>query len=61
MREMIREASAQGKRFMNMGLGIDPGVTFFKTKWGGRPFLPYIGCEYTVPRDKTVQALLDKL
>ncbi len=61
MREMIREASAQGKRFMNMGLGIDPGVTFFKTKWGGRPFLSYIGCEYTVPRDKTVQALLDKL
>lgn len=61
MKEMISEASAQGKRFMNMGLGIDPGVTFFKTKWGGRPFLPYIGCEYTVPHDKTIKTLLDKL
>jgi hypothetical protein len=61
MREMISEASAQGKRFMNMGLGIDPGVTFFKTKWGGRPFLPYTGCEYTPPSDKTIKTLLDKL
>ena len=61
MAEMIREASVRGKRFMNMGLGIDQGVTFFKTKWGGRPFLPCVGCEYTVSRKETVNALLDKL
>jgi hypothetical protein len=61
MKEMISEASAQGKRFMNMGLGIDPGVTFFKTKWGGRPFLSYVGCEYAVPREQTIRALFDKL
>jgi len=61
MGEMIREASVQGKRFMNMGLGIDAGITFFKTKWGGRPFLPYFGCEYTIPRGDMVKGLLDKL
>ncbi len=59
--EMIKEASARGKRFLNMGLGINPGVTFFKTKWGGRPFLPYVWCEYTVPRAERVKALFDKL
>jgi hypothetical protein len=61
MRAMIKEASVQGKRFINMGLGIDQGVTFFKTKWGARPFLPYIGCEYLLPQGNMVSALLDKL
>jgi hypothetical protein len=61
MREITREASAHGKRFINMGLGIDEGVTFFKTKWGARPFLPYMGCEYLVPQGSAVNALLGKL
>lgn len=61
MRAMIKEASVQGKKFVNMGLGIDEGVTFFKTKWGARPFLPYIGCQYLVPQGSAVSELLDKL
>jgi hypothetical protein len=37
--ELIRAAQQQGKRFVNLGLGVNAGVTFFKRKWGGRPFL----------------------
>lgn len=39
--EMANLAMKQGKRFLNLGLGINDGVRFFKEKWGGRPFLPY--------------------
>ncbi len=34
-------AKSQKKRYINMGLGINPGIAAFKTKWGARPFLPY--------------------
>jgi hypothetical protein len=37
--ELIQAAKQQGKRFVNLGLGVNAGVTFFKRKWGGRPFL----------------------
>lgn len=43
---IIRQAAAKGKRYLNLGLGINAGVTFFKTKWGGKPFLPYTTCLY---------------
>jgi hypothetical protein len=36
---LIREAQERGKSYVNMGLGINAGVAFFKKKWGGRPFL----------------------
>jgi hypothetical protein len=39
--EIIRTAQEQGKRAINLGLGISPGVAFFKKKWGGRPFLEH--------------------
>ncbi|MFH1489818.1 MAG: GNAT family N-acetyltransferase [Pseudomonadota bacterium] len=38
--EMTRMACAEGKRAMNLGLGINPGIRRFKEKWGGVPFLP---------------------
>ncbi len=41
LHEMIVEARASGKAFVNLGLGINPGVSFFKEKWGGVRFLPY--------------------
>jgi hypothetical protein len=41
LREIIAEAQAQGKSRINLGLGINAGVSFFKTKWGARPFLPH--------------------
>lgn len=38
---IIREAVRQKKRYLNLGLGIHPGVIFFKKKWGGQTFLNY--------------------
>jgi hypothetical protein len=39
LHHIIREAEQQHKVFINLGLGINPGVTFFKRKWGAEPFL----------------------
>ncbi len=39
--EMARLAETQGKRSMNLGLGMTPGVRRFKEKWGAVPFLVY--------------------
>ena len=36
---LIREAQERGKSYVNLGLGINDGVAFFKKMWGGRPFL----------------------
>jgi hypothetical protein len=41
LHEMGQRAEAEGKRAMNLGLGIDPGVRRFKEKWGAVPFLRY--------------------
>lgn len=38
---LIGDAQERGKRYLNFGLGINEGVTFFKEKWGARPFLPH--------------------
>jgi len=51
----------KGKRFINLGLGIDKGVTFFKTKWGGIPFLNYEYCFYELNRKLTIEGLFGKL
>lgn len=42
---MIEDARARGKPFLNLGLGVNEGITRFKTKWGGAPYLPYEFCE----------------
>lgn len=36
-KKCIDIAVSGGKRYINMGLGINEGVRFFKVKWGGRP------------------------
>ena len=41
LQEIIAEAKLREKSRINLGLGINAGVTFFKTKWGARPFLPH--------------------
>lgn len=43
---IIEQAVAEGKQWINLGLGINPGVTAFKTKWGGVPFLPHAFHQY---------------
>jgi len=42
---MIEDARARAKPFINLGLGVNPGITRFKTKWGGAPYLRYEFCE----------------
>jgi hypothetical protein len=59
--EVIRHAKAEHKRYINLGLGINPGVIFFKKKWGGVPLLPYSFCLYTPSRVEILETLLQKL
>jgi hypothetical protein len=39
-------------------LGINAGVTFFKTKWGARPFLAQESVLYRVRRPSFFESLL---
>lgn len=39
--EFVEIAREKGKKYINMGLGINEGIRKFKEKWGGRPFLDY--------------------
>jgi len=41
LRSLIIETQRQGKSSLNLGLGINPKVAFFKKKWGGLPFLDH--------------------
>jgi len=59
--EVILQATAEKKKYINLGLGINRGVTFFKKKWGGVPFLPYASCFYHPSRKEDLDSLLQKL
>ena len=39
--EMLNLAQAEGKKAVNLGLGVNAGIRRFKKKWGGAPFLNY--------------------
>ena len=39
--EMVNLAHGEGKKAINLGLGINDGIIRFKEKWGGVPFLRY--------------------
>ena len=58
---VIEQAIAEGKKHVNLGLGINPGVTFFKEKWGGVAFLPHAFCLYHPPRKGLLEMLLGRL
>ena len=59
--EQIQQTKRENKRYINLGLGINPGVVFFKKKWGGVPFLPHNFCWYRIPRREILETLLQKL
>lgn len=59
--EVIKQAKTEKKKYINLGLGINPGVTFFKKKWGGVAFLPHTFCLYHPSRKENLEALLQKL
>jgi hypothetical protein len=46
LNEITKDAKDEGKTFINLGLGINEGVRFFKEKWGGKPFIKYEYCLY---------------
>ena len=59
--KVIQQAKTEKKKYINLGLGINRGVTFFKKKWGGMPFLPYTSCLYQPSRKEDLDSLLQKL
>jgi hypothetical protein len=59
--EILLQAKREDKHYINLGLGINPGVSFFKEKWGGVPFLPYSSCSYEPPSVERLETLLQKL
>ncbi len=58
---IIERARAEGKRYVNLGLGIDEGVAFFKRKWGATPFLKHCAYIQQPSRAEAWLGLLDQL
>ena len=58
---LIQEAKAQGKKAINLGLGINPGVAFFKEKWGARPFLNHESLTFTLKKPSLLAAIFQGL
>jgi len=58
LKEIIAEAKSQGKTRINLGLGINAGVTFFKTKWSACPFLPHESVLYRCKPPSFFESLL---
>jgi len=54
---LMDAAQARGKRYLNLGLGINPGVAHFKEKWGAMPFLAHVACVWERPQRAWEQAL----
>ena len=44
---LAAEGAARGHALLNLGLGMGPGVSFFKKKWGAAPFLPCVETSWT--------------
>lgn len=58
---LVEHAQTNGKHFINLGLGIKPGVTFFKLKWGATPFQNYIAVTPRISRAEAWSDLFDQL
>jgi hypothetical protein len=59
--EVIKYAKEENKKFVNLGLGINTGITFFKKKWGGTPLYPYTFCRASLQKQENYHNLLNKL
>jgi len=57
---VIAQAKTQGKRYINLGLGIDPGIAFFKKKWGATPFLKYVTCTQETGTQRSWSEVFDR-
>jgi hypothetical protein len=61
LNELITIAQQKDKRFINLGLAINKGITFFKQKWGGVPFLNHEFVLYKSSRTGIIESLLNRL
>ena len=61
LNELVTIAQQKGKRFINLGLAINKGITFFKQKWGGVPFLNHEFVLYETSRAGIIESLLNRL
>lgn len=61
MSEIIKMAIDTEKQYINLGLGINEGVRFFKEKWGARPFLPYYMLKGDTTETEKVLSIIDRL
>ncbi len=61
LNELVTIAQQKGKRFINLGLAINAGITFFKQKWGGAPFLDHEFILYETSRAGIIESLLNRL
>ena len=43
----------RGHSLLNLGLGINAGIGFFKKKWGAEPFLPCVECGWDIRKKET--------
>lgn len=59
--EIIKTAQQEEKSFINLGLGINNGVAFFKKKWGGIPFFNYEFYLYQPARRGILKSLVQRL
>lgn len=54
---LLEEAHNRGQTLMNLGLGINDRVAFFKRKWGAVPFLPYVEVSWAPARSGLLKRL----
>lgn len=48
LKALADEAESRGQNMLNLGLGIDSGITFFKKKWGAFEAMPHLETSWTV-------------
>lgn len=57
---IVNEAIARGYERLNLGLGINGGVEFFKKKWGAMPLFPYVESSWKIKRKSWFARLLGR-
>lgn len=57
---LAAEAQERGYERLNLGLGINGGVEFFKKKWGAEPLFPYVESSWTIKRKGWLARLLGR-
>lgn len=54
---LINEAQKRGHTRLNLGLGVNDGIRFFKRKWGAAPFLPCVDTTWAVRKSNIMSCL----